>query len=126
MPDPNMTRDLHPVVDSVLDLVGNTPLLRLTRFAPGLQLFSKLEYLNPGGSVKDRIALAMAPKDAARAIGAIFLYRVVRDCAWRLSRDRCRRGNGCRAASPVDRDQDGRLRSDTNNPAPCARPRRVS
>jgi cystathionine beta-synthase len=47
--------------ESLLDLVGNTPLLRLgksTDGAPGLVL-AKVEYLNPGGSVKDRIALRM-------------------------------------------------------------------
>lgn len=58
-----------PVVNSVLELVGNTPLLHLTRFAPGLQLFSKLEYLNPGGSVKDRIGVGMIR--AAEALGQI-------------------------------------------------------
>ena len=46
-------------VESVLDLVGNTPMLRLKRFAPECDLFSKLEYLNPGGSVKDRIGVGM-------------------------------------------------------------------
>ena len=64
-----MTNSLPSVVDSVLDLVGNTPLLRLTRFAPGLQLFSKLEYLNPGGSVKDCIGVGMIR--AAEALGQI-------------------------------------------------------
>ena len=64
-----MINFLPPVVDSVLDLVGNTPLLRLTRFAPDLQLFSKLEYLNPGGSVKDRIGVGMIK--AAEALGQI-------------------------------------------------------
>ena len=64
-----MTRTLPSVVDSVLDLVGQTPLLRLTRFAPELQLFSKLEYLNPGGSVKDRIGVGMIR--AAEALGQI-------------------------------------------------------
>jgi cysteine synthase A len=44
---------------SVIDLVGNTPMLRLARFAPGLDVRAKLEYLNPAGSVKDRIARAM-------------------------------------------------------------------
>jgi len=62
-------KSLPPVVDSVLDLVGNTPLLRLTRFAPEFQLFSKLEYLNPGGSVKDRIGVGMIR--AAEALGQI-------------------------------------------------------
>ncbi|MBK9797200.1 MAG: PLP-dependent cysteine synthase family protein [Holophagaceae bacterium] len=60
---------MPPVVDSVLDLVGNTPLLRLTRFAPEFQIFSKLEYLNPGGSVKDRIGVGMIR--AAEALGQI-------------------------------------------------------
>jgi cysteine synthase A len=64
-----VAKPLPPVVDSVLDLVGHTPLLRLTRFAPGLQLFSKLEYLNPGGSVKDRIGVGMIR--AAEALGQI-------------------------------------------------------
>jgi cystathionine beta-synthase len=45
---------------SVLDLIGDTPLVRLTRFDTGpCDLFLKLESQNPGGSIKDRIALAM-------------------------------------------------------------------
>ncbi|MBK9178064.1 MAG: cystathionine beta-synthase [Acidimicrobiales bacterium] len=49
------------VADSLLDLVGGTPLVRLDRTARHLRchLLAKLEYLNPGGSVKDRPALAM-------------------------------------------------------------------
>jgi cystathionine beta-synthase len=45
--------------DTLLSLVGNTPLVRLGRSAPGAEVHAKLEYLNPGGSVKDRAALAM-------------------------------------------------------------------
>jgi cystathionine beta-synthase len=47
--------------DSVIELVGNTPLVRLGSVAEGATapLVAKLEYLNPGGSVKDRIALRM-------------------------------------------------------------------
>jgi cysteine synthase len=66
---PTPLKSLPPVVDSVLDLVGNTPLLRLARFAPEFQLFAKLEYLNPGGSVKDRIGVGMI--QAAEARGEI-------------------------------------------------------
>jgi cysteine synthase A len=46
---------------SILELVGGTPLLRLSRFAPppAAELYAKLEYMNPGGSVKDRAALGM-------------------------------------------------------------------
>lgn len=49
------------IAESVLDLIGNTPLVRLARIAPlgGAEVLGKLESLNPAGSVKDRIALSM-------------------------------------------------------------------
>ncbi|MGA5299557.1 cysteine synthase A [Nucisporomicrobium flavum] len=49
------------VHDDITALIGRTPLVRLSRFEPGLpaRLLAKLESANPGGSVKDRIALAM-------------------------------------------------------------------
>lgn len=56
-------------VDSVVDCIGNTPLLRLRRLereTPGVELYAKLEYTNPGGSVKDRPALQIV-KDALAA-----------------------------------------------------------
>ena len=67
-------------VNSLLDLIGNTPLVRLNRAldlpvregAPpeaGPLVLAKVEYLNPGGSVKDRIAVRMI--DAAEASGAL-------------------------------------------------------
>jgi len=43
------------LTDNILDLIGNTPLLQLK----GESVFVKAEYLNPGGSIKDRVALAM-------------------------------------------------------------------
>jgi cysteine synthase A len=48
-------------VESILDAIGNTPLVRLRRCAPanGAELWLKLEYRNPTGSLKDRMALAM-------------------------------------------------------------------
>jgi cystathionine beta-synthase len=61
--------------DSVLDLIGDTPLVRLGRTldrpegAAGPLVLAKIEYLNPGGSVKDRIARRMI--DAAEASGAL-------------------------------------------------------
>lgn len=64
MPEP--IRKAPPVVDSILDLVGCTPMLRLKRFAPELEIFGKLEYLNPGGSVKDRIGLGLLKAAEAR------------------------------------------------------------
>lgn len=50
-----------PVVDSVLELVGHTPMVRLGRLSPegGGTVWAKCEHLNPGGSVKDRICLSM-------------------------------------------------------------------
>lgn len=50
-----------PVVDSVLELIGRTPVVRLRRISPegGATVWAKCEHLNPGGSVKDRICLAM-------------------------------------------------------------------
>lgn len=43
------------LTDNILDLIGNTPLLRLR----GEPIYAKAEFLNPGGSIKDRVALAM-------------------------------------------------------------------
>jgi cysteine synthase A len=46
--------------DSILDTVGNTPVVKLTRLAPShVDLYVKVEAFNPGGSVKDRLALAI-------------------------------------------------------------------
>ena len=49
------------VLDTFLDAMGNTPLVRLHRIARGVRptILAKLEMLNPGGSVKDRIGLRM-------------------------------------------------------------------
>jgi cystathionine beta-synthase len=49
------------IKDSILDAVGNTPLVRLTRIGRGItpQLVAKVEALNPGGSIKDRAAIAL-------------------------------------------------------------------
>jgi len=49
------------VVDSILELIGNTPMLRLHKITKGIEanVLLKLEYLNPSGSYKDRIALQM-------------------------------------------------------------------
>lgn len=49
---------IPPVVDTVLELIGNTPLIRITDDGPGI-IWAKCEHMNPGGSVKDRICLAM-------------------------------------------------------------------
>ena len=55
------------VADDITELVGQTPMLRLTRLvaSPSADIFAKLEYLNPGGSVKDRAAIGII-RDAER------------------------------------------------------------
>ena len=59
------------VARSLLELVGNTPLVELTRSAPhaGVQVFAKLEGQNPTGSIKDRVARAMI--EAAESSGEL-------------------------------------------------------
>jgi len=53
-------QQLAPVYTSVLDMIGNTPMVELSRLATGpCRLFGKLELLNPAGSIKDRIGLSM-------------------------------------------------------------------
>jgi O-acetylserine dependent cystathionine beta-synthase len=54
-------RPLFPPAESILDLIGNTPMVRLRRItgAGMADIFVKLEYLNPGLSVKDRIGIGM-------------------------------------------------------------------
>src|SRR3954453_13271318 len=51
---------LHPKDPSILSLIGDTPLVEITRLDTGpCQLFLKLENYNPSGSIKDRFALSM-------------------------------------------------------------------
>jgi cystathionine beta-synthase len=59
------------VRDSILDTIGHTPLVRLSRIGAGLrcQLIAKLEVFNPGGSIKDRVAVAMI--EAAERAGQL-------------------------------------------------------
>jgi cystathionine beta-synthase len=58
--------EIHP---DVVAAIGNTPLIRLSRIHPPGNLVAKIEYMNPGGSVKERIAVAMV--DAAERQGLL-------------------------------------------------------
>jgi cystathionine beta-synthase len=61
---------LTPVIyESALETIGNTPLVRLSRIHPPGTLVAKVEYLNPGGSVKERIAVTMI--DRAERLGLL-------------------------------------------------------
>ena len=72
---------MSKIVNSSLELIGRTPLLKADRFAKAAgvtnaAIFTKLEYFNPAGSVKDRIALAMieaAEKDGTLKPGATII-----------------------------------------------------
>jgi len=61
----------RPVVSSLLDLVGSTPLVELSRISPkpSVQIYAKLEGQNPTGSIKDRVAKSMI--EAAEASGEL-------------------------------------------------------
>ncbi len=86
--------------DSLLDLVGNTPLVRLDRSARDLscQLLAKLEYLNPGGSVKDRPAVRMvdvAERDGLLAPGGTIVEPTSGNTGVGLAIVAARRGYRC-------------------------------
>ena len=64
---------MSDIKTSVLDLVGNTPLMKISRYseaveAAGAEVLAKLEYLNPAGSVKDRAALNMIEDAESKGI----------------------------------------------------------
>src|ERR1700742_2118056 len=70
MTTPVQTQAAKPARPAVLDLIGNTPMVEITQFDTGCcQLFVKLESQNPGGSIKDRIGLAMI--EAAKRDGRL-------------------------------------------------------
>ncbi|MEJ0062149.1 MAG: pyridoxal-phosphate dependent enzyme [Alphaproteobacteria bacterium] len=65
-----LSASLSPANESVLDLIGNTPMVRVRNLDTGpCELFLKLESQNPGGSIKDRIALSLVT--AAEQSGAL-------------------------------------------------------
>src|SRR6201989_2444207 len=61
MTPPAATGTTQDIKDSILETVGGTPLVRLSRIGAGLtpQLVAKVESFNPGGSIKDRVAVAL-------------------------------------------------------------------
>lgn len=55
------------ITESVLDIIGNTPIVSLKKLT-GLNIFAKAEYLNPGGSIKDRVAKYMIEQAEAKGV----------------------------------------------------------
>ena len=55
--------------NNILEAIGHTPLVKLNQIVRGCkcQVYAKCDYLNPGGSVKDRIATAMIDERSAKA-----------------------------------------------------------
>ena len=77
---PAVTPGLPRAAASVIDLIGNTPLIRLSSFEAGLgnvELYAKAEWRNPGGSVKDRPAARMI-EDGERS-GALTRDKIILD-----------------------------------------------
>ena len=67
--DTSSVLDRVPGSPSVLDMIGRTPLVRLHQFereTPGVDIYAKAEWQNPGGSVKDRAAARMILDGEAR------------------------------------------------------------
>jgi cystathionine beta-synthase len=58
------------VANDVVELIGNTPMVKFSRMTKGIdaRVYAKLEYLNPGGSVKDRIGIAMIREAEAQGL----------------------------------------------------------
>jgi cysteine synthase B len=80
MPSPSTLTTADRLGTSVLDLIGRTPLVRLQRFereTPGVELWAKAEWQNPGGSVKDRPAARMILD--GEASGALTPDRIILD-----------------------------------------------
>jgi cysteine synthase len=85
------------VAEEISELVGETPVLRLSRIAPAgaANIYAKLEYLNPGGSIKDRAALGMitrAEEDGRLQPGATIFEATAGNTGVGLALIGCRRG----------------------------------
>jgi cysteine synthase B len=77
---PVVSPGLPRTASSIVDLIGNTPLIRLPRFEAGLrhvELYAKAEWKNPGGSVKDRAAARMIAD--GEASGALTRDKIILD-----------------------------------------------
>ena len=95
-----------PIVDRLSDLIGNTPTLRLSHLAPaGVELFAKAEFLNPGGSIKDRPIREILDAAAARGElqpGGVLLEATSGNTGISLAMLCAERGYSCVLVMPED------------------------
>jgi cysteine synthase len=102
------------VADSILDRIGRTPLVRLRRIGQGLPVpvLVKCEHLNPGGSVKDRIALAIVDDAERRGVlrpGATLIEATAGNTGIGLALVAAERGYGLVCVMPEKMSPDKRL-----------------
>ena len=77
---------MSKIIESALELIGGTPILKLNGYSKkqgvtNATILAKLEYLNPAGSVKDRIALAMIEEaEKSGAYQRKYRYRISSGC----------------------------------------------
>lgn len=95
-----------PIYDRLSDLIGSTPLLRLQRLAPaGIELLAKAEFLNPGGSIKDRPVREILDAAEARGDlqpGALLIEATSGNTGISLAMLCAERGYGCIVVLPED------------------------
>jgi cysteine synthase A len=104
---PLATASPAPVAQSVLELVGRTPLVRLSRMEPpaGASVWGKAEFMNPAGSVKDRPALSMieaAEKSGRLEAGATLVEATSGNTGISLAMIAAVRGYRCILVMPED------------------------
>ena len=114
------------IFDDVVAAIGNTPLVRLSRLHPAGNLVAKIEYMNPGGSIKERIALSMieqAERDGLLKPGGTIVEPTSGNTGVGLAMVGVIRGYRviCTVPDKVSKELDERLRADLRRPGDFAR-----
>ena len=92
---------MEDIASSITDLIGRTPLLRL--HSNSAELLAKLEFLNPGGSVKDRAALAIVEDAERRQLlrkGSVLVDATSGNTGIALAMVAASKGYGCVVSMP--------------------------
>ena len=94
--------------ENITETIGNTPIVRINKLAPeDCKLYAKVEYFNPAGSVKDRIALAMI--EDAEEKGLIKAGETTPDGKFSIQDTRCVGACGLAPVMMINDDVHGRL-----------------